>query len=109
MAKAKGTIIKANEISAIKTKSLTTISKNHNIVLSENNGTPYKGCTWRVVKNPNGGYWMNILNLGKNTAKLKTNFKNGGKANCINMMTGESLGSEFELKSQGVLLVEIGE
>ena len=50
---------------------------------------------------------MTILNIGKNTAKLNLSLKNNEKVNGINMLTGEVLGSEFELKSKGVLLLEI--
>ena len=109
--KGKGTLHLMEEgaaISAIKNKTLELISNNvHDVVLTESNDTEYKGCIWRVVKNPNGGYLMTVLNLGKNTAKIQTTFKNGNKATCTDMLTGEVLGLEFELNSMGVLLLEI--
>ena len=77
------------------------------IVLDESNGSAYKGCTWRVVKNPKGGFLMNILNIGKNAASLEISMKNGQKANATDMLTGQVLGSKFELKSNGVLLLEV--
>ena len=95
-------------IAEIKGKILQSASKNlPKITLTESNGTDFKTCTWRVVENPKGGYWMTVLNLGKNTAKLQIGVKNGEKASCTNMLTGENLGSEFELKSQGGLLIEV--
>ena len=75
--------------------------------LTESNGTDYKGCTWRVVDNGDSGYWVNILNIGKNDAVLSLGLKDGRKANVINMLTGEELGAEFDLKQKGVLLLEI--
>ncbi|MGY6647376.1 hypothetical protein [Wenyingzhuangia sp. IMCC45574] len=77
------------------------------VVLSESNGLAHKGCTWRVVSNGKGGYIMTIVNLGKNKAKLNVSLKNGTKLNCVNMLTRESLGTDFELDVHGVLLLEI--
>ncbi|WP_299556503.1 hypothetical protein [Seonamhaeicola sp.] len=95
-------------ISEVKTKVLGVVSNSlPEIVLKESNGTPYKGCTWRVVENENGGYIVNILNVGKNDAKLNIGLKNGKIINVTNIMTGESLGPDFELKPNGILLLEI--
>ena len=77
------------------------------IALKEDNGTHHKGCVWRVAKNPKGGYIVNILNVGKNNAKLNLTLKNGDKATVTNMMNGEKLENDFELKSNGVILLEI--
>lgn len=77
------------------------------ITLTEDNGTHHKGCVWRVAKNDKGGYIVNILNVGKNNAKIELSMRDGVKANVVNMMTGQKLGNKFELKSNGVLLLEI--
>ena len=97
-------------ITDIKNKTLELIANNlHEVVLTETNGTNHKSCTWRVAKKPNGGYLMTILNLGKNTASLLVNRKDEKDVNCINMLTGQVIGAAFELKSEGVLLLEIKE
>lgn len=77
------------------------------IVLNENNGSSHKGCTWRIVKNDDGSFLVNILNIGKHEAKLNLAFKGGESATAINMLTGQSLGSEFSIKPNGVLLLEV--
>ncbi|MGJ8639560.1 MAG: glycoside hydrolase family 42 [Opitutaceae bacterium] len=79
------------------------------ILLTEDNGTAHKGCTWRVVPNLSGdGYLVNILNLGKHTAKLKLSWAENGKtATAQNMLTGQEFGREFKLKPNGVLLLEV--
>ncbi|MDW5288044.1 hypothetical protein [Formosa sp. PL04] len=77
------------------------------VILTESNGSEHKGCTWRVVKNSKGGYLMNILNIGKNSADLKIAMKNGETINATDMLTGQKLGSNFTLKSNGILLIEI--
>ena len=77
------------------------------VVLTETNGTGLKGCTWRVVRKPDGGYLMNILNLGKNTAQLKIAQATGGLAAATDLLTGRKLGADFELKPNGVLLLAI--
>ena len=109
--KGKGTLIVLDgksDVEKIKEKTLEVITDAlPEIVLSEENGTAHKGCNWRVVKNPKGGYWINILNIGKHNAKLNITFKNGKKAVLTNMLNGQELASDFELKSNGVLLIEV--
>lgn len=107
----KGKLIKlanTDSINEIKKKALDVIALNEpDILLKESNGLTRKGCTWRVVKQPRGGYLMTIVNLGKNTAQLQIMMKNGQNAPVKNMLTGEHLVNEFELESNGVLLLEI--
>ena len=106
--KGKLIVMQDDGLEALKAKSLEIISDNlHDVVLVENNGTEYKGCTWRVIKNPNGGYLMNILNLGKNSAKLQVGLKNNEELTITNLLTGEELSSTLELPSNGVLLLDI--
>ena len=109
--KGKGTLIVLDgksDVEKIKEKTLEVITDAlPEIVLSEENGTAHKGCNWRVVKNPKGGYWINILNIGKHNAKLNITFKNGEKSVLTNMLNGQELASDFELKSNGVLLIEV--
>ena len=94
----------------IKNKALEVIASSlPEVALTENNGTDDKGCTWRVVQNPQGGYWVNILNIGKHKATLSLNLKNEPLGDVVNMLTGQEMGSEFELKSNGVILLEISE
>ncbi|MCL7752651.1 hypothetical protein [Polaribacter sp. Z022] len=108
----KGKVIQLNttDIKEIKKESLAIVAGDlPKIKLKESNGTEHKGCTWRVVKNPKGGYWVNILNIGKNDAKLNLSFSDNKKPNITNMLTGEKLNAEFNLKPSGVLLIEITE
>lgn len=94
----------------IKNKALEVIAENtHEVELTESNGATFKGCTWRVVKKADSDFLMTVLNLGKNSAKLQVGLKNGKNASCTNMLTGQELGAEFELKSKGVLLLEVKE
>lgn len=95
-------------VEEIQKKTLETISKSlPEIVLKEDNGTAHKGCVWRVAKTSEGSYIINILNVGKNAAKLNLSFKSSRKANAVNMMNGHELGSDFELKANGVLLLKV--
>lgn len=75
--------------------------------LSEDNGTHHKGCTWRVVEGPNGTTLINILNLGKHSAKLTLENKKGKGLKSVNMLTGQNVASSFELEPNGVLLLEV--
>jgi beta-galactosidase len=109
----KGKLIKmenTDNISVIKKQVLDVIAPSQlEIQLNEFNGSTQQGCTWRVVKKPEGGYLMTIVNLGKNTAELQTSMNNGKKALATNLLTGEPLGNKFELASNGVLLLEIAD
>ncbi|MGJ8642090.1 MAG: glycoside hydrolase family 42 [Luteolibacter sp.] len=108
LVESKGKLVKLkNKItpSEVKAAALELI-KGSGIVLTEDNGTTHKGCTWRVVEKPDGGILINILNLGKNTAKVKLSKRDGKPLAATDMMTGNEIGSEFELKTNGVLLLE---
>ncbi|MGJ8653466.1 MAG: glycoside hydrolase family 42 [Opitutaceae bacterium] len=107
--KGKLVVAKANSTATdIKDAVLELLEESLPVILTEDNGTHHKGCTWRVVENPNGkGHLVNILNLGKHTAKLKLRLKNGKPASAIDMLTGQSIGDEFEIMPNGVLLLEI--
>ncbi|AWB68864.1 glycoside hydrolase family 42 [Saccharobesus litoralis] len=77
------------------------------LVLTEDNGTSYKGVNWRVVKQADGSYLANLNNLGKHTAKLKLTLKDGSQVSAKDMLTGKVLDSEFELAPKGVLMLEV--
>ena len=67
-----------------------------------------KGATWRIVEQPGGtGFWMTIVNIGRNTAELTLSVDGGSLSSAVDMLTGEDLGSEFSLRSNGVLLLDI--
>lgn len=101
-------LIESDNLLTIKQKAIDAISNSiHDVILSESNGTGFNSCTWRVAKNINGKTIMTVLNLGKNTAKLNTSFINGKGAQCTNMLTGQHMGSAFELRPKGVLLLEL--
>ncbi|WP_422360131.1 hypothetical protein [Reichenbachiella sp.] len=105
-----GTIVSLDKSEVIEatTVSLDVIAGElADLKLKESNGTAYKGCTWRVVQNENGSYWLNILNIGKQTANLELTWKDGGSAIATNMLTGQTLNESFELSPNGVLLLEV--
>ena len=84
---------KGSTLARIREKALELVELSRPaIVLTEANGTAHQGCTWRVVKNPRGGFWVNILNLGKNTATVKLKMKNGQPVTATDMLTGQALG-----------------
>ena len=107
----RGRLVKLKDgstLSQFKDAALTLVAgSTPGVVLTEANGTGQKGCTWRVVKKPDGGFLMNILNLGKSTAQLKIAMTTGGPATATDMMTRQKLGARFELRPAGVLLLEI--
>ena len=113
LSKGKGTLIVMNDkdsVEDIQKKVLETIDENlPDLVLKEDNGTHHKGCVWRVVKDPKGGYIVNILNIGKNNTKLNLKHRDGKNLSVTDLMNGQKLNDTFELKSNGVLLLKVSE
>lgn len=77
------------------------------VMLKEDNGEAFKTTTWRTVKQPDGSYLVNILNVGHNTAQLDLSLANGKPVTITNMMTSNPMDSHFELESEGVLLLSV--
>ena len=95
-------------INDLKKKALKIIeTKRPEIVLHEDNGTDHKGTTWRAVKTGEGRYLVNALNIGTHTATLNLSLNNGKTVKVTDMLTGKSMGTEFDLKSNGVLLLDV--
>jgi beta-galactosidase len=96
------------DIAKIKQVALAEVADNMpDVLLKEDNGKAFKTTTWRTVKQPNGSYLVNILNVGRNTAKLDLSLSNGKPATITNMMTSNPVNSHFELESEGVLLLKV--
>lgn len=96
------------DIAKIKQVALAEVADNMpDVLLKEDNGKAFKTTTWRTVKQPDGSYLVNILNVGRNTAKLDLSLLNGKPATITNMMTSNPVNSHFELESEGVLLLKV--
>ncbi|MDU0356315.1 glycoside hydrolase family 42 [Paraglaciecola aquimarina] len=96
------------DIAKIKQLALAEVADNMpDVVIAEDNGVAHKTTTWRTVKQPNGSYLVNILNVGHNTAKLDLTLRNGKSVAITDIMTGNTLDPKFELASEGVLLLEV--
>lgn len=76
------------------------------IVLSDN-GQAHKTTISRVVKQEDGSYLVNLLNVGHNAAKIKLSMKSGANMTIKNLMTSNPVEAEFNLASEEVLLLEI--
>lgn len=77
------------------------------ITLSEENGTAHKGVLWRVVDDGDGGYLVNVLNLGKNASTVDLAAKTGRSIEITDMMTEHSMDSQFSVQPNDVLLLNI--
>ncbi|MBB20454.1 MAG: glycoside hydrolase family 42 [Rickettsiales bacterium] len=96
------------DIAKIKQIALTEVADSMpDVMLKEDNSEPFKTTTWRTVKQPDGSYLVNILNVGHNTAKLDLSLANGKPVAITNLMTSNSMDSQFELQSEGVLLLSV--
>lgn len=102
-------LIRVNgNVAALKEAALeVAVNPSAGIVLNESNGLSHKGCTWRVTEKEGGGYLMTIINIGANTATLSISNEGDDTLNATDLLTGELLGAEFNLESNGVLLLDL--
>ncbi|WP_052415410.1 beta-galactosidase [Algibacter lectus] len=105
-----GKLIALNDtdISNIKKITLAEIEDHMpKVIVESDNGKEFKTTISRVVKQDNGSYLVNLLNVGHDTAKIKLSLKSGGSMTIKNLITSNSVDSEFDLASEEVLLLEI--
>lgn len=77
------------------------------IIVESDNGKDFKTTISRVVKQENGSYLVNLLNVGHDKAKIKLSLKSGEEMTIKNLITSNLVATEFELASEEVLLLEI--
>jgi len=95
-------------LSAIKNKALSEVAHvMPDIIVESDNGEDFKTTISRVVKQEDGSYLVNLLNVGHNTTKIKLALKSGKQFAVKNLMTSNKMDAEFDLKSEDVLLLEI--
>lgn len=106
----KGKIIVLNttDISEIKKVALSEVENQMpDVIVEADNGEGFKTTISRVVKQKDGSYLVNLLNVGHKTAKMKLSLKSGEIAEIKNVMTSNSLKTTFDLSSEEVLLLKI--
>ena len=102
------TVGKGGSKDAVSAAALSEIqSSRPDIVLTEDNGSPHKGIFWRVAETGDGSYMVNILNLGKNAAKVNLGLRGKANLNITDMMTENSVSNDFDVKPNGVLLLNV--
>ena len=96
-------------IAAIQEAALAEVadSSKPDIVITENNGQSHKTIHWRSVRQPDDSYLVNLLNLGHDSAKVRLAMEDGQSFAITDLMTGNPLDPEFDLESEGVLLLEL--
>ena len=100
--------LKGADIAKIKQTALAEVADQMpDVSIESDNGKDFKTTISRVVKQKNGSYLVNLLNVGHDTAKIKVSLKSGAPQSIKNLMTGNSVESEFNLASEEVLLLEI--
>ncbi|MFD0835934.1 hypothetical protein ACFQ0I_09175 [Mariniflexile aquimaris] len=96
------------DITKIKEKALAeVVDIMPDVIVESDNGKDFKTIISRVVKQENGSYLVNLLNVGHDTAKIKLSLKSGAQVSVKNLMTENSLKNEFNLASEEVLLLEV--
>ncbi|MFI3254108.1 MAG: hypothetical protein R3Y63_07185 [Eubacteriales bacterium] len=98
-----GNIITANTSAEVREEALKQVTQPE-LILSETNGNDLDACLWRVTTNAQGENVMVILNLGNTTGKISIT-ENGNKVDMTDLYTGNQLGEEFEIPSEGVLVL----
>lgn len=77
------------------------------VIITADNGKDFKTTISRVVKQKDGSYLVNLLNVGHDTAKIKLSLKSGAPMTIKNLMTSNPVDAAFNLASEEVLLLEI--
>lgn len=77
------------------------------IQLIEDNGSEHKGVNWRVVKQDDNSYLVNLNNLGKHTAALTILLTGNKEVDITDMMTGNKLNNNFSVKPKEVYLLNV--
>ncbi|WP_136481988.1 alpha-amylase family protein [Cognatitamlana onchidii] len=106
----KGKLIsmKALDLEEIKTKALAQlVDQMPDVIVESDNGLAHKTTISRVVRQEDGSYLVNLLNVGHNKAKIKLSLKSGKSISVQNIMTSNSMDTEFDLASEEVLLLKV--
>ncbi|TNJ42402.1 hypothetical protein KFZ70_14565 [Tamlana fucoidanivorans] len=77
------------------------------VIIESNNGKDYKTTISRVVKQEDGTYLVNLLNVGHDTAKIRLSLKSGTPVTIHDLMTENPVDAEFDLASEEVLLLKV--
>lgn len=106
-----GKIIKLSSINDFVSKSqelLAGAGKLPEIALEEKNANDVKGCLWRVIESEDGGYMVNIVNIGNSEASLSVSRRDGKKIKSItDEFTGKDVDKNFSVKVQEVVMLKI--
>ncbi len=108
----KGNLISlsTNNIVEIKKVALAEVADQMpEVMIESDNGKDFKTTISRVVKQDNGTYLINLLNLGHDAVKIKLSLKSGAPITIKNLMTGNAVDAKFDLASEEVLLLELKE
>ncbi|MFI3322102.1 MAG: beta-galactosidase [Rikenellaceae bacterium] len=77
---------------------------------TEVNANGHKGCVWRMIPSldGDGGYVVNIINVGKDTATLTVKNSSGEKVKSVtDMFTMKPLSSTLSVKPNDVLMIKV--
>ena len=106
-----GTIISASSIVSFKNKAFSLLADNNelpSLKLEETNPLNIKGCFSRTVSKENGTTVITIVNMGKAETQVTLSMRNNGTiSTIINLLNGKTVTSNFTMKQDEVLLLEV--
>ena len=106
-----GKIITASSIESFKSKAFGLLSDANelpSLKLEETNSLNIKGCLSKTISKENGKEVITIVNMGKEEANITLSMRNNGTISSIkNLLTGKTVASNFTMKRDDVLLLEI--
>ncbi|QQY83303.1 hypothetical protein JJL45_04760 [Tamlana sp. s12] len=101
-------VLETENVAAIKEKALAKVADAMpEVIVESDNGQDFKTTISRVMKQKDGSYLVNLLNVGHDSAKIKLSLKSGAGVSVKDLMTQNTMESEFNLPSEGVLLLEV--
>jgi beta-galactosidase len=100
--------LKDADIAEIKKTALAEVADQMpEVIIESDNGKDFKTTISRVVRQKDGSYLVNLLNVGHDKAKIKLSLKSGESISIKNLMTSNSVDSQFDLESEEVLLLKV--
>ncbi|WP_299255642.1 beta-galactosidase [uncultured Aquimarina sp.] len=100
--------LKNADITEIKKIALAEVADHMpEVIIESDNGKDFKTTISRVVKEEDGSYLVNLLNVGHSTTKIKLSLKSRASITIKNLMTSNPVDAEFNLASEEVLLLKI--
>lgn len=101
-------VLNTTEVESLKKAALASVTDQMPALqIAADNGEDFKTTITRIVTQEDGSYLVNLLNVGHTSTKINLQLASGEAITVTDLMTGNAMDTQFELPSEGVLLLEV--